>query len=383
MGPLPESVEAAACGQCDRRPGAYRAGQEDGVNWLAGVAATASLLFGLATATPAVAEDFRFRMAGGHPPSVYYAIMMSKYFVPRFTKRMEALGHRVTIEESWGGTLLKAPETLDGVRDGVADFGGFCVCFEPDALRLNNYSLWMPFDLPDAAGAGKLGRAVHDANPALLKAYEQNGQVLLSMYPTQNFALWTRFAWTTLDDLRGRKIAGAGPAAEWIAKVGAAPVAATAPNFREALASGTWDGIVMFPFDGLGLRLHEAASHFTIVDFGAKPIVVMTVNKAVFEALPEPVRMAMVATGREVEALSGAWQDAALVENMKTIGGAMQVGRLGPEDKRAWATALAEYPAEKAREAEAHGLPARQVMRFAVDEAERLGHKWPVRYRFD
>ena len=353
------------------------------MNWHAGAAVAASLLVALATGNAANAEDFRFRMAGGHPPSVYYTIMMSKYFVPGFTRRMAALGHRVTIDESWGGSLLKAPETLEGVRDGVAELGGFCVCLEADTLRLNNYSLWLPFDIPDAAGAGRLGRAVHDANPALLRAYEQHGQVLLSLYPTQNFGLWTRFPWKALDDLRGRKIAGAGPAAHWLAGIGATPVSATAPNFREALSSGIWDGMVMFPFDGIGLRLHEATSLFTVVDFGAKPIVVMTVNKAVFEALPEPVRLAMVETGREVEGLSGAWQDAALVENMKTIGGAMPVARLGPEDKRVWATALAGYPAEKAREAEALGLPARQVMQFAIDEAERRGHAWPVRYRID
>jgi len=353
------------------------------VNWLAGGAAVAGLLLGLATGKAASAEDFRFRMAGGHPPSVYYTIMMSKYFVPGFARRMEALGHRVTIDESWGGSLLKAAETLEGVRDGVAELGGFCVCLEPENLRLNNYPLWLPFDMPDAAGAGRLGRAVHDANPALRQTYERQGQVLLSLYPTQNFGLWTRFPWKSLDDLRGRKIAGSGPAAQWLGKIGATPVAATAPNFREALASGIWDGMVMFPFDGIGLRLHEAASLFTIVDFGAKPIIVMTINKAVFEGLPEPVRLAMVAAARDVEALSGAWQDAALVENMKTIGAAMPVERLGPEEKRAWATALAAYPAEKALEAEALGLPARQVMRFAIDEAERLGHAWPVRYRID
>jgi len=353
------------------------------VNWRARGAAVACLLLALATGSAASAEDFRFRMAGGHPPSVYYTIMMSKYFVPGFTRRMAALGHRVTIEESWGGSLLKAPETLEGVRDGVAELGGFCVCLEPESLRLNNYSLWLPFDIPDAAGAGRLGRAVHDANPALPQAYERHGQVLLSLFPTQNFGLWTRFPWQKLDDLKGRKIAGAGPAAQWVSHVGASPVVATAPNFRDALASGMWDGIVMFPFDGIGLRLHEAASQFTVVDIGAKPIVVMTVNKAAFEALPEPVRLAMLATGREVEALSGAWQDAALVENMKTIGDAMQVGRLGPEDKRVWAAALAGYPAEKAREAEALGLPASQVMQFTIDEAERRGHVWPVRYRLD
>ena len=353
------------------------------MNWLARGAAAAGLLLGLAMAAPAVAEDYRFRMAGGHPPTVFYTIRMSRYFVPALEKRMEALGHRVAVETSWGGSLLKASETLEGVRDGVADIGGFCVCLEPETLYLNNYPLWLPFDIPDAVGAGRLGRATHDANAALTEAYGRHGQVLLSLYPTQNFALWTTFAWTSLDDLRGRKIAGAGPAALWLGRIGAEPVTATSPNFREALAGGTWDGMVMFPFDGIGLRLHEAAKRFTVVDFGAKSIMAVTVNRAVFEALPGVVRSAMVEAGREVESLSGAWQEAALVENMKLLAGALEVTRIGTDTKRAWAAALADYPAEMAREAEARGYPARQVMRFAVDHAEKLGHTWPVRYRFD
>ncbi|MGE0253940.1 MAG: hypothetical protein AB7N54_16035 [Alphaproteobacteria bacterium] len=352
------------------------------MRWLAGGVAAVSLLLGLA-ATPAVAEDFRFRMAGGHPPTVFYTIMMSRYFVPALEKRIEALGHRVSVEASWGGSLLSASQTLEGVRDGVADIGGLCVCLEPEALLLNNYPLWMPFDMPEAVAAGKLGRAVHDANPALREAYLRNGQVLLSLYPTQNFALWTSFAWESLEDLRGRKIAGAGPAALWVRKVGAEPVAAALPNFRDALANGTWDGMVMFPFDGIGLRLHEATRRFTVVDFGAKPILAVTINRAVFEGLPEPVRMAMVEAGREVEVLSGAWQDAALVENMKLLSGSLDVAHIRPDVKQAWAAALADYPAEKAREAEALGVPARDVMRFAVEEAERLGHRWPIRYRFE
>ena len=38
-------------------------------------------------------------------------------------------------------------------------------------------------------------------------------------------------------------------------------------------------------------------------------------------------------------------------------------------------------PLEKADNLNARGLPATQVTQPAIEEARKLGHKWPVRYR--
>jgi hypothetical protein len=46
-----------------------------------------------------------------------------------------------------------------------------------------------------------------------------------------------------------------------------------------------------------------------------------------------------------------------------------------------WGTSLKEWPQEKAAELDKAGLPGSQVLKLALDEAEKLGHKWPVRYQ--
>ena len=46
-----------------------------------------------------------------------------------------------------------------------------------------------------------------------------------------------------------------------------------------------------------------------------------------------------------------------------------------------WATSLKGWPQEKATELDKAGLPATQVLKLALEEAEKLGHKWPVRYQ--
>ena len=41
---------------------------------------------------------------------------------------------------------------------------------------------------------------------------------------------------------------------------------------------------------------------------------------------------------------------------------------------------LAKWPAEKAKELDAAGLPGTQVLEIALKAAEDNGHKWPLRY---
>ena len=45
-----------------------------------------------------------------------------------------------------------------------------------------------------------------------------------------------------------------------------------------------------------------------------------------------------------------------------------------------WAKSLADWPREKAKELDAEGLPATQVLEATIAAAERAGHRWPVRY---
>ena len=45
-----------------------------------------------------------------------------------------------------------------------------------------------------------------------------------------------------------------------------------------------------------------------------------------------------------------------------------------------WANSLKDWPQQKAAELDKQGLPASQVLKLTLEEAEKLGHKWPVRY---
>jgi C4-dicarboxylate-binding protein DctP len=56
------------------------------------------------------------------------------------------------------------------------------------------------------------------------------------------------------------------------------------------------------------------------------------------------------------------------------------IKKISDEARLAWAKTLADFPNERAKEADSKGLPGSQVVRMAVEIHEDLGHKWPVRY---
>jgi hypothetical protein len=85
---------------------------------------------------------------------------------------------------------------------------------------------------------------------------------------------------------------------------------------------------------------------------------------------------------REYEAKTGTVNDENYpkqIEQLKSLGA---VVKSLPESVRVeWATSLKDWPQEKAAELDKAGLPGSQVLKLALDEAEKLDHKWPVRYQ--
>jgi hypothetical protein len=67
------------------------------------------------------------------------------------------------------------------------------------------------------------------------------------------------------------------------------------------------------------------------------------------------------------------------LEQLKKVGA--DVRQLPDAVRVEWADSLKGWPQEKATELDKSGMPGTQVLKAALAEAEKLGHKWPVRYQ--
>lgn len=346
------------------------------------LAALAAVAVG-AVSLPAQAEDIKLRIASGHPVVNTYVNLMNTFFVPEVTKRVaERTKHKVEFIEGYGGAMVKVADTLEGVQSGIIDIGGYCFCFEPSNLPLHAFQIMLPFGTMSSDMSVKIARRVYDQVPFMSKVFEDKyNQKLIALISDNGYNLNTTFEWNTVADLKGRKIAGAGLNLKWLEYAGAVPVQSSLPEAYTSMQTGVYNGWIMFPSGVVNFKLNEVAKHYTEIGFGAITWHGLTINKNRFARLPKEVQDIIVEVAKEFEAKTGTVNDANYpkqLDQLRTAGAIVK--KLPDSVTLEWAQSLKDWPQEKATELDKAGMPGTQVLKLALEEAEKLGHKWPVRY---
>ncbi len=345
---------------------------------LALAAAALSLAGGSASA-----EDIKLRIASGHPAANTYVALMQSFFVPEVTKRVAArTQHKVDFIEGYGGSMVKTADTLEGVQSGIIDIGGYNFGFEPSNLPLHSFQVALPFGPMSPVMSVKIARAVYDKVPYMSKVLEDKfNQRLLGLISDTGYNIGTTFEWSQVADLKGRKIAGAGLNLKWLEFAGATPVQSALPEAYTSMQTGVYNGWIMFPSGWVNFKLTEVAKYYTEVGFGAISWHGLTMNKARFARLPKEVQDILVEVGREYETLTGTANEENYPKQMAELARIGAVVKKVPDSVRLeWAKSLTNWPQQRAEELDKMGLPGSQVMKLAMEEAEKLGYKWPVRY---
>ena len=332
----------------------------------------------------ALAENIKLRIASGHPAVNTYVNLMQTFFVPEVTKRVAAkTKHKVEFVEGYGGSMVKTADTLEGVQSGIIDIGGYCFCFEPSNLPLHAFQVMLPFGTMDPEMSVKLARAVYNKVPYMSEVFEKKfNQKLIALIADNGYNLGTSFDWAKVADLKGRKIAGAGLNLKWLEYAGATPVQSSLPEAYTAMQTGVYNGWIMFPSGVVNFKLNEVAKYYTEIGFGAITWHGLTINSARWAKLPKDVQQIILEVGREYEARTGTVNKENYPKQLEQLKGfGTTVKAVSPSVRVEWANSLKGWPQDKATELDKAGLPASQVLKLALEEAEKLGHKWPVRYQ--
>jgi C4-dicarboxylate-binding protein DctP len=347
------------------------------------IACALAAALALAALSPAHAENIKLRIASGHPPANTYVNLMQNFFVPEVTKRVAArTKHTVEFIEGYGGSIVKVADTLEGVQSGIVDIGGYCFCFEPSNLPLHAFQVMLPFGTMDPVKSVTLARRVYDKVPYMSEVFEKRfNQKLIALIADNGYNLGTSFEWNSVADLKGRKLAGAGLNLKWLEYAGAVPVQSSLPDAYTSMQTGVYQGWIMFPSGYVNFKLYEVGKHYTEIGFGAITWHGLTINRARWAKLPKEVQDIILEVGREYEARTGTVNLENYPKQLDQLRKAGAAVKQLPDSVRVdWASSLKGWPQEKAIELDKAGLPASQVLKLALEEAEKLGHKWPVRY---
>jgi len=340
----------------------------------------------LAMTTVAQADNFRLRIASGHPAVNTYVNLMTSFFVPEVTRRVaEETEHTIEFVEGYGGSMVSVSDTLEGVQSGIIDIGGYCFCFEPSNLPLHAFQVMLPFGTMSPEMSVTLARSVYDQVPFMEETFEQRfNQELLGLIADNGYNLTTNFAWDTVEDLQGQRLAGAGLNLRWLEYAGAVPVQSSLVDAYTSLQTGVYNGWIMFPSGVVNFRLYEVSEYYTEIGFGSITWHGLTMNRNRMNSLPPEVQEIIREVGREYEALTGTTNEADYPRQLEQLAELGATVRSLPEEVRQdWAQSLSDWPQQMADELDAAGMPGTEVLQLALQEAERLGYTWPLRYEID
>ncbi len=347
-----------------------------------GAAAAVAML----SASAAQADSFTLRIGAGQPMKPLEPIFMaSKYLVPKVKERVaKETGHKIRFIEAYGGTVAGPFDTLEAVQKGLFDIGLWCACFEPTKAVHFAFHYYLPFVTDDPILQHKITRKLYREFPQWQGALEKHDQKWLGFGTFSSYGLGTKFKWSKMSDLKGHKIAGAGPNLPWLKLSGATAVQTSLNEAYNSLQSGVYEGLVIFPTAWLGFRLNEPAPVFTVVGWGATSLYQMSMNaksqnklpKAIRDIISEESENWMVKTAEE----STRRFDASL-KKLAATGSTIQ--HLPFAERAKMAAALGGWPNEKAKEFDKKGLPGAAFFKRYLALAQEAGIKLPHKYQID
>lgn len=343
------------------------------------VAGTVGLSAGVANA-----KEIVIRIGSGHPPTVVYAGLMKTFFQPEVKKAIEAnTEHTVKFIEGYSGSITKVFDTFEGIQNGVLDIGGFCFCFEASKLPMHAFQIMLPFGTMDPVQSVAIANAIYKKFPSLEKTFQKYNQTMLARIGDGGYNLGTNFPWKTLEDLKGHKILGAGLNLNWMkeANIGIVPVTDGLPGWYEKIKTGLAEGGIMFPSAwGPVFKLHEVGKYYTTIGFGSITWHALNVNNRFWNKLPDEVKPLIQEVADRYSLKTGSFNKEGYKKDMYWLRSNIEVSDLPDSVRLEWAQKLAHWPQKYADELEAKGFPAKAILNATLEEAEKVGYKWPVRY---
>jgi TRAP-type C4-dicarboxylate transport system substrate-binding protein len=307
-------------------------------------------------------------------------------FVAEVSKRVaEETDYKIEWMECYGGTVAKDGEVLESVQMGLLDIGYIIFLFEPAKLFLHNFGYFVPFSSSDMVMVKNISNRLFEQFPIMTKIFEeQYNQKMLCTIPAASYQMVTTFPVKTIEDLKGKKIAAGGPNLVTVKPVGAVPVQSAIGEGYTSFKTGVYQGWLILETIMTGLKWPEVAPYVTIIDLGAPPAVALTVNLKTWTGLPPEVRQIIADCGRLLadQGVKDVTAETAKAREVLTKMGA-KIFVLPKEERRKWADILPDVAKQKAREADAKGLPGTPLIKRYIELQTREGYRFPRQWEID
>lgn len=330
------------------------------------------------TATPSVAvETINMIAIDGYPARAMWVKEFSGFFIPRVNEELKKAGnYEIKWQEAYGGTIVKPRGVLEGIKLGLGDIGIVTTIFHNSKLPSQGISAVTPFIAPDARVVAKAVDEIAREFPQMAKELEAENQVYLATgVVLDTYQMFSKTPINSLDDLEGKKVAGAGYNLRYLEGIeGAAGVRGGLPNFYNMLQTGVVDAAMLWPEAAKTFKIAEVAPYMLKADLGAVNSKTVTVNKDVWAKLPDEVKAVLQKVAveyRDHVASTAMDRAASSLEAYKKGGGT--VVELSAEAREAWAKAMPNIAVDWAKKLDEAGAPGSDMLKAYTDKLKAAG----------
>lgn len=328
---------------------------------------------------PADAKEYKLTAGSSHPPILPWVSTIKNYVVPQSNIRLKELGINDSIKwtEAYAGALYDFNNTLEGIENGLADIGWVGTLWEPVKMPLHNVLYYAPFVTGDVDLLLKVQEQL-ETMPAMKNQWDKYNQVFLGAQVADTYHLVTTFPVHSLDDLKGKKLIAGGAIAAWTGNTGAVAVNGGLPVFYNNIKTGVVDGAIILTTGIVPFKLQEVAPYITEVDLGGVISGALTMNKDTWNSLPPHMKLLFRDLGRDYGRIQTDLVKANMDKGWSILKKTAKVSRLPESERERWAKTLPDIAGNWARENDAKGLPASQILKTVMDAVRKNGGK-PLR----
>lgn len=348
---------------------------------LLALALSATATLALPTSVSA-AESINMIAIDGYPERSMWVREFSGFFIPRVNEELKKSGNfEINWQEAYGGQIVKPRGVLEGIKLGLGDIGIVTTIFHNSKLPSQGISAVTPFIASDANVVATAVDEIAREFPQMGKELDAENQVYLATgVVLDTYQLFSTTPISSLDDLKGKKVAGAGYNLRYLEGIeGAAGVRGGLPNFYNMLQTGLVDAAMLWPEAAKTFKIAEVAPYMLKVDLGAVNSKTVTVNKDIWEGLPDEVKSVLQAVAIEYrDHIASVAMDSAAVSLEAYTADGGEVIELSAEARAAWANSMPNIAKDWAEKLDQTGAPGSDMLRAYIGKLKAAGFT-PVR----
>ncbi|MFK7994514.1 MAG: C4-dicarboxylate TRAP transporter substrate-binding protein [Granulosicoccus sp.] len=327
-------------------------------------------------------ESINMIAIDGYPERSMWVREFSGFFIPRVNEELEKTGNfEINWQEAYGGQIVKPRGVLEGIKLGLGDIGIVTTIFHNSKLPSQGISAVTPFIASDARVVAKAVDEIAREFPQMGRELEAENQVYLATgVVLDTYQLFSSTPINSLDDLKGKKVAGAGYNLRYLEGIeGAAGVRGGLPNFYNMLQTGLVDAAMLWPEAAKTFKIAEVAPYMLKVDLGAVNSKTVTVNKDIWQKLPDEVKTILQSVAIEYrDHVASIAMDAASASLDAYKAGGGDVIELPADARAQWATAMPNIAKDWAASLDQAGAPGSDMLKAYIEKLKAAGFT-PVR----